>query len=145
MVPRAYSFGSAGAISLLGRTRYEPLPRFSSWGSGPARSLGSGSAAISGYGRSRDVFGALVGEPKNKIGDIDGLQPLRKIRAGHCFAVCRCVHRAGKDYVGGQSRVLVLQRYRANKAHQRGLEGDVGREAGVRLNGRKAADRDDAT
>src|SRR6266851_9790789 len=56
--------------------------------SGPSRGFISRVCAINWDDRSGDVSGALIGEPQNQIGDIGGLQPLRKIRPGHGFAVC---------------------------------------------------------
>src|SRR5258708_6699352 len=54
-----------------------------------------------------------------------GFSHFEKSAPGHGFAVCGRVHRAGKNHVGGESRVLVFQRHRANKTGERGLECDV--------------------
>src|ERR1700737_2745587 len=151
MVPRAYSFALPRAISLLTRTRYGVLSRPVDQESSAKpvsiktkKVAPSSVGAINRDGGSCDVCGALIGDPKNEIGHIGRLQPLRKIRSGHGLTVRGRVHRAGKNHISGESRVLVFQRHRANQTHQRGLECYVGPKAGMRLDGRKAGEGADA-
>ena len=77
-------------------------------------------------------------ERKNQLGNIGGFHPFREIDLGHGFAITRCVHRAWKDDVSGDTRIGVFERYGLHKHSKRGLRGNIGAKIRAGLHRGKA-------